>query len=272
MKPFQHLLSLFLFVLPLVLRGPDLGIQQDPNVHPGTGAELPKDAFQSYSGIIQFEDASIPGDKKKLSDGQLINLAKIAYDEMVAIWQSLQLSPDACPGAMAVTESDGYVLFASSVRMIAGFVDLKDINADEKESPGWFMTACLSDGMGPHRLRGRCAEPNVLRLYGDYAKTAGHNQYVAPTRTSSSPRLAVWGRPDNAQPLQDKEQYFLPCSDTNSGWGCNVFQLRYGFKPAAKVTRDPNGENDWKFSKVPNPRALACAVPQPDQPGQPGQQ
>jgi hypothetical protein len=51
-------------------------------------------SLQRYSGIVEFKDKSVPGDKSKMSDGQFINMAKVAYGEMVAIWSEAKIGSD----------------------------------------------------------------------------------------------------------------------------------------------------------------------------------
>ena len=109
----RHLvLLLFIFwtLVSIVSAVPQLGILRD------AADKFPRDSFMSYWGYIEFEDKSIPSDKDKMSDAQFINLAKVAYDEMVAIWQGLKFREDACPGAMMALESEGIIYFASLIR------------------------------------------------------------------------------------------------------------------------------------------------------------
>ncbi|WYZ39564.1 hypothetical protein EsH8_III_001478 [Colletotrichum jinshuiense] len=263
MRLLSYLSSIFFLFSPLVLGVPKIGIQRDPNVNPVDGSKPPNDFWHSYSGIIQFQEASIPGDKSKMSDLQFIHLAKVAYDEMLQLWQDAQINPDYAPGAMAAMESNGYIFFASSVKTIGGKIDLEDIDINKEGSPGWFMWFCAASGLGTHQTGGRCAEPNVLRLFGDYFEM-DKGQYVAPDLTDTGPRIAVWGRHRDTPVLAGRETYFLPCAPKSSNvWGCKRFVDEYGLKPAAKGpggrVHDPEGQNDWDFVQIKNPRSLTCA-------------
>jgi len=87
----QFILLLFASLVSAV---PTIGIELDslpPNA--------PRDSYHSYTGVIAFEDPSIPGDSMKMSDAQFINLAKVAYQEMVEIWKTKLWSEDTLPGA-----------------------------------------------------------------------------------------------------------------------------------------------------------------------------
>lgn len=256
---FVSILSFFLTLVFIVSAVPDLGVQRD------FVDQFPRDAYQSYSAVVEFSDKSIPGDKTKLSDGQFINLAKVAYDEMISIWSKSNLKTDACPGAMIALESEGTMYFASAVRAISG-IDINAIDRTIQNSIGWYQEQCHTQGMGTHRTGGRCAEPNVLRLYGDQngLETTPDNPlgtYKAPPKTGTSPRIAVWGRQSQVQPNQNKEAYFPPCSDPPSnGYGCNRMVAAYGLKPVSQQAPDPNGQDGWQFT-LPGNHRRACNPP-----------
>ena len=250
-------LSSILFVL--VSAVPNLGVQKD------FAAQFPTDSYQSYSAVVIFDDKTIPGDKAKMSDAQFINLAKVAYEEMISIWSRSNLPSELCPGAMIALESEGTLYFASAVRSRNG-IDINAIDRNIQNSIGWFQYQCQIEGMGTHRNGGHCAEPNVLRLYGDQngIETTPENPtgtYKSPPKTNTSPRIAVWGRPSGTQPNQNQEAYFLPCADTpSSGYGCNRMVAFYGLKAVSKKTPDPNSQDDWQFKPAGNHRR-ACAAP-----------
>lgn len=251
-RRFIFLLHLLSVLISIVFAVPDLSIIRDYDKEAQKG-------LQSYSTIIEFNDKSIPGDASKMPDAKFINLAKVAYDQMVSIWQAAQLPSNLLPGSMIALESEGRIYFASSIRA-ANSIDFNILDREIHNSVGWFQAECL-ESMGPHRRGGRCAEPNVLRLYGDAQVPTDDDppRYKSPPATNSSPRIAVWGRPSEDPPLQGKETYFLPCHDTNNrGWGCNRFQNWYHLKPCAKKAPDPNGQDDWQFSSILNPRGR-CA-------------
>jgi hypothetical protein len=238
---------ILLLLASVVLAVPDLGISLDP-----LPPNAPKDSYHSYSGAILFNDISIPGDSTKMSDAQFINLAKVAYNEMVAIWRSKLWTLEALPGAMVALESEGKIYFASSIRALPGMqVAFASVDKDIQYSIGWFLDQC-AQGMGLHRRRGRCAEPNVLRLYGDYNGVTDDNppQYKKPT----TPRIAVWGRAGDDAPVDEKEEYLKPCQDSGNDYGCIRLTNFYGWKPVPKGEPDETGQDDWKFTILANPR------------------
>jgi hypothetical protein len=247
------LFSIFWTLVSIVSAVPQVGILRD------AANKFPRDSFMSYSGVIEFEDKSIPSDKDKMSDAQFINFAKVAYDEMVAIWQGLKFREDACPGAMMALESEGFIYFASSIRC-PNEVEFNSIDQDIKNSVGWWLKTCKEQGMGTHRNGGRCAEPNMLRLYGDVKGLTSDNPpiYKSPPTTATSPRVAVWARPKGTSPNQNKELYLFPCLDDNAGYGCIRMKGWYGLKPVSRQKPDPAGQDDWKFKISTNPRRLWC--------------
>ena len=253
-------LSLFSILISIAFAVPNLGVQRDAK------KKFPNSDYTSYSTVVKFSDSTIPGDNTKMSDAQFINLAKVAYDEMVRLWSLSNLPSNKCPGAMIALESEGTMYFASSVH--AGTdVDFNIADANIENSVGWFQRLCATEGMGTHRTGGRCAEPNVLRLYGDQngllvTPDIPGGTYKAPPPTTKSPRVAVWGRRSIDSPNQNKETYFRPCQDNAQGYGCIRMAARYRFKPVFKQKPDPNGEDAWEFT-LPNNKRGVCQNPPP---------
>jgi hypothetical protein len=66
---------------------------------------------------------------------------------------------------MIALKSDGRTYLASAVRA-RNDVGFSIVDRDVVNSVRWFQNDCYNS-MGPHRWGGRCAEPNVLRLYAD---------------------------------------------------------------------------------------------------------
>ena len=87
-----------IFLIGLTSATPDLHIRAD---FIETTGQLSDRFIQSYSSIVKFEDGAIPLDQTRMTDAKLINLAKVAYIQMVDIWKDRQLSSDALPRAMA---------------------------------------------------------------------------------------------------------------------------------------------------------------------------
>lgn len=102
----------------------DLGVRAD--FIDATGKPTDRD-IQSYSTIIKFEDGGVPGDKSKMTDAKLINLAKVAYTEMVTIWRGRNLVSAALPGAMAALQYKDMIYFASAIRAQEQMVKISNI-------------------------------------------------------------------------------------------------------------------------------------------------
>ena len=155
------------------------------------------DGIQSYSTIIGFHDKSIPGDASKMSDAQFVNLAAVAYEEIVALWSAAQLPRARCPMVVVVLESEGNIYFASSLKN-GNSVELSSIDENVRNSVGWLMNQSNRISGRGHRNRGGCAEPNVLRLYGHFHHPWGTSDvqtYQAPPKvTGTSPRMAAFRR------------------------------------------------------------------------------
>ena len=241
-------LVLISLLASLISAIPKIGIQRD--YYAGDVNSDTEPRLLSYSAEIGFDDKTIPGDKTKMSDAQFINLARRAYDEMVTYWAGKQWPENLLPGSMIAMESQGSIYFASAVRKLDQSIDINLPNKDVVNSASWFYTQC-EEAFGPHRNGGACAEPNVLRFYATQ-NPDDQDKESTPPKSNKSPRVAVWGRKTGDLPRQNKETYFPPCGDINTGWGCNRFSNWFGFKPVSKQDPDPAGEDDWKFSRDPN--------------------
>ena len=108
----------------LVTATPDLKIRAD--FLDATGKSTDK-IIQSYSGIVKFDDGTVPLDKTKMTDAKLINLAGVAYNEMVDIWRSRQFSEAGLPGAMAALAYKDKIYFASALRAPLEAVKLSEV-------------------------------------------------------------------------------------------------------------------------------------------------
>lgn len=249
-------LIVFALLISIISAVPTIGIQKD------FATQFPSEGYQSYSAYIAFPDTSVPGDKTKMSDAQLLNLVKHAYDEMIARWAKASLGSNRCPGAMIGMESEGRMYFASSVRS-PNSININAHDQDIQGSIGWYQKQCEEKGWGAHRTGGKCAEINVLRLYGDVnglAQSPEHPQgvYKSPPKSATSPRIAVWGRPGTAKPNQESETFKPPCDDPASGgYGCVTLTRDYGMVSISSQQPDSAGENDWGFVQGQNPRG-AC--------------
>lgn len=82
-------------------------------------------AVQSYSGIIKFEDGSVPLDKARMTDAKLLHLCRLAYNEMIVNWRGRRLSSDGLPAAMAAIAHKDSIYFVSSLKAPQRFIKLK---------------------------------------------------------------------------------------------------------------------------------------------------
>ena len=119
---------------------PNLGIR--PDFRDATGATTDRD-IQSYSGIIKFDDGTIPLDKSKMTDAKLLHLARVAYNQMVDIWRTRNLVQDALPGAMAAFAYQDKLYFGSAIRAPAALVQLAKV---PKGSVREMMDDALTNG------------------------------------------------------------------------------------------------------------------------------
>ncbi|KAK4692824.1 hypothetical protein P7C71_g4454, partial [Lecanoromycetidae sp. Uapishka_2] len=126
----------------LTLATPTIGIRAD--FLDATGQATDK-VIQSYSAIIKFADSTIPTDKTKMTDAQLLNLCVLAYNEMVTVWQGRNLKSDALPGAMAAIAYQDKIFFASALRAPAAVVQLANV---AKGSVREIMDEALTMGLG----------------------------------------------------------------------------------------------------------------------------
>lgn len=213
-SPSLSILTVSLCLLSVVLAVPRIGIQKD---YIATKPEPDKDEqrIQSYSGYIRFGDNDFHGwDPELMRDEQLVNLAKIAYDEMVAIWQSKLLPLADLPGAMVALATVDKIFFASSNK--TGRNDDPPsvfLNNVIKE----FLETCEKEGMGTHQTGGKCGEPNVLELH---YSTLGRLPFGLHEGASRRARVAPWVRFPGA--ALGTETNYQPCGQhSGKGFGCH---------------------------------------------------
>lgn len=136
------ILAIIQLLISLTFATPNLGIRAD--FLDATGKDTDK-VIQSYSGIIKFDDGTIPLDKTKMTDAKLLHLCVLAYNEMVNIWRPRNLVSDALPGAMAVIAYKDTLYFASALRAPAAAVKLANV---AKGSVREIMNDALTSGLG----------------------------------------------------------------------------------------------------------------------------
>lgn len=243
-------LTVFLCFLHIVLAVPRIGIQKD-YVVANSGPNKDERRIQSYSGIIQFADDDFHGwDPEIMTDGQLVNLAKVAYNEMVAIWRSKLLPFEDLPGAMVALATVDKMFFASSIK-----TGRKDdppsvfLNNVIKE----FLETCEKEGMGVHQTGGKCGEPNVLELH---FSSQGRPPFGLREGASRKARLAAWVRFPGA--ALGSEVNYPPCGQHSSnGFGCHRILTYFNLDWVWGKQPDATGEDNWQITPFPNPRE-AC--------------
>lgn len=240
-------LVLLLQLFSPALSTPILGVSRETLSGPYSNG------YQSYSAIIQFDDASIPGDAGIMTDAQFINLAMIGYNEMIVGCSS---SATLCPGAMVALESGGRIYFASSIKSAVP-VAYPSVDYNMALAPGWWMSRCVDNDVGFLTANGACAEPHMVYLYGN-ANGVSNQQLLTPPTNATNPRVAVWGRPDSAGPGDGQETYYSVCNETIKGWGC--LQLTAGWHPVSSTTPDATDEDDWKFNTLDSASTVSTCL------------
>lgn len=186
---------------------------------------------------------------------QLVQLAKVAYDEMVALSRSKLLSDNDLPGAMIALATGRWVFFASSIKTGVGSA-YAPVDTYHDNIMITYFNNCLQQGAGRHRNGGRCAEPNVLELY--YSLT-GRNSGPPKVADGANvkPRMAPWLRFPNT--AIGTELNYKPCgAGGGTGYGCSRIITDFDVDAISGKSPDPLGQDAWKFTKIVNPRAV-CA-------------
>lgn len=124
MKHGTYILAAIQLLVSLTLATPKIGIRPDYLEATGLG---PDKHIQSYSGIIKFEDGTIPLDKTRMTDAKLLNLCVLAYIEMKYIWAGRNLLSSALPGAMAAIAYKDKIYFASAIRVPHNHVEMAKV-------------------------------------------------------------------------------------------------------------------------------------------------
>ena len=141
----QHgtcILAAIQVLVSVTLATPNLGIRPDylRPVNDGTDKHI-----QSYSGIIKFDDGTIPLDKTRMTDAKFLNLCVVAYNEMVNIWRGRNLKSSALPGAMTAVAYKDKIYFASSLRIPTGGIKFEHVPQGSVRD---VMDEALTTGLG----------------------------------------------------------------------------------------------------------------------------
>ncbi|KAI9671169.1 MAG: hypothetical protein M1817_003676 [Caeruleum heppii] len=193
---------------------------------------------QSYSGRISFPDADkdhmFPPETMKPE--QLLNLARIAWDEMAEIHKGAQLSGQLLPRAMIVMAFEREIAFASSMKQDFQGYYKNNANGDLVDA----LEACQTNGLA-------CGEPNVLDLWmsAHEGKKPNHEGY------GDLPRIAAWW----VQESSGRGFNIKPCSKhAGIGYGCEDIVREFKLEPISGVIPTEEGQDDWRFSWKENPR------------------
>ncbi|KAL8725890.1 MAG: hypothetical protein Q9181_006250 [Wetmoreana brouardii] len=172
-------LAFIQLLLCVAWASPNLGIR--PDFRDATDRDTDRD-IQSYSGIIKFDDGTIPLEKSKMTDAKLLHMARAAYNQMVDIWSGRNLMSSALPGAMAAFAYQDKIYFGSAIRAPREVVKLANV---PKGTIREYMDDALTNGM-THAHGGGCAEINVIELVWD------HNGRKDPEDEPQASRVAIW--------------------------------------------------------------------------------
>ncbi|KAL9593258.1 MAG: hypothetical protein Q9219_007627 [cf. Caloplaca sp. 3 TL-2023] len=200
---FLSVLTLLLSALE-VLSIPNLGIQRDWL----QGGEDSNGDYklQSFSSVLDF-NADEQGDNPvdSLSDAQLVGMASVAFDEMIAF------SGPSKPEIMVLLASGNSLYFASSLRGSRDY---------------FYGTGVLEN----HRPQELIDAAGGVRISGSFHKTANHGEvnvmdlfYTRNGRLSfqgTSSRIIAWGI------VSGIRRPYNPCSGTESRYGCKIFLQR----------------------------------------------
>ena len=146
-----------------------------------------------------------------ITDGQMVGLAAKAYDEMIAIWNSIQNKENNDrPGAIAVLAVKNEIYFASVIK--SDRQNWLGIGRSDGGKPQALVNAAGGCRIGgsSHRIGGRCGEINLMDTY--YTRNRDLNLQ------GSGSRLVVWGT-FNGVALQ----ILSPCLDAGGRYGCYTF-------------------------------------------------
>lgn len=231
------LLPLLFLGIAVTADNVDLGIEKDFEFQPTN--------VQSYSGWVKWNNEA---DLQSLTDSQLLNFAKLAYDRMVVIFKSTQLSTSDCPGAMTVLILGQDMFFGSSMK--TGYQAFYN---SQNSVVGKYLRNCQRLGDMTHRTRLGCGEPNVI----DVAMR------TRPGQTDfSAGRLAVWG----TYTIQGQEECLNPCSTDNKGYGCMTLISQFKITKWAHKTTIPDGTDGTQWASYfakENTYARDCPAPNP---------
>ncbi|KAI9713255.1 MAG: hypothetical protein M1820_001242 [Bogoriella megaspora] len=240
---------------------------------------LDRPTIQSYSAIITFETAESDGSRSyadDLNDGQLVNLARVAYSEMIRLAKTRGVPDNKIPSAMIALRVDHRVYFASSLTNSDQFfysgssITYRNPRPIEDALITQVLRKC-GTGARIHRLGGTCAECNVLDLFFSYHKNEAEAESIL--KNSENAKGTVWFRP-NPGTILESEFSILPCLNREEGWGCETL-----FSPNDEGGRYPNvkwvprqkppdrtGEDGLRFTDELNTRTRQARIGRPNPP------
>jgi len=207
--------------------------------------EFPSSEYISYTAIIEFDPQKTNVKCGGISDGELMNLAMYAFDQMHDLAAVYNLKR---PNAMAALVHQDQIYFASSVRTDWHPERLISIDKEygAEGSVGKYIEDCLlSEDWETinHGTGGLCAEPNVIRLLHQHKKS-----FIKPI---SGNRIIVVGTNRDTTDFKEAKD---PCPSFKGKIGCrDSFKTEYGLNFVKPVWREAD-PRVFDFSKVMNPR------------------
>lgn len=223
-----------------------IGIQLDQV--PQIDAQLePGAEYASYSAIIEY-DPDIIRPMCGLSDEELHNLVWHAYNEMEQVRRLHQAKAGNAMGALVHGQR---IYFASAIS--SNWPDDKIAmvgqNFDDDTNVSWYMQLCLLDSsetVSIHKSGGKCAEPNVIRLFHEAGNRGrpGENRFLVVEPTDARGGMS---------------RVITPCQGVTKPkvkQGCETtFMREYRLNPVRKnVGKELDPTRQFEFTQVTNPR------------------
>ncbi|KAI9861437.1 MAG: hypothetical protein M1813_005334 [Trichoglossum hirsutum] len=172
----------------------------------------------SYSGVIKFKKVD---DLRFLSENKIINLVKLAYEEMRTDFNTRRLPGNLPQVMVAFATNYGEIYFTSS--MTGGRHIFLEEPTSMDDPVGRFdkiralLKACRDGTHTTHNYFGKCGEPSAIDLY-----MSRHGGYLEDDLGPIKGRMFAWN--GAAQTLVP------PCVDdqaANGRYGCQTFITKW---------------------------------------------
>lgn len=211
-KMLQTILLLTLFIAQ-AFGIPRIGITRD---------FTSQDQIISYSAAIRLESLDNPGSHlKNLPDNKVLNLIKIAYDEMRIDYNTNRPNGDIPSVMVGLATDDGQLHLASSLQR--GRDIFLEYPKDENDPLNRFdkirhlLKSCEDGTHNRHNFFGKCGEPSVVELY-----MSRHGGFLEDQNGSIRGRMWAW----NGQ----QSRVVQPCPNDFVGpgrYGCRTFMTKW---------------------------------------------